>query len=104
MQVHIKAKGVPGSSILRRLASGKLNTGLLPFSNLIQDVTLCFSDINGPLRGGIDKLCRMVLILNNSSVIIIEELGSDFSKITDRVIDRLNRQLSTSFGTLQFSG
>lgn len=104
MQIHIKTKGLPGSSILRRLASGKLHTCLLPFSGLIQDATLCFSDINGPLRGGIDKLCRLVLVLNNSSVIVIEELGSDFSRITDRVIERLARQLSAPRGLAPQAG
>ena len=51
-------------------------------------------DINGPDRGGVDKLCRVVLSMKNDSVVVIEELGSDIRQSIDRVSDRLHHSVS----------
>ena len=55
-------------------------------------------DINGPERGGVDKLCRVVLRLKDNSVLVIEDLGVNMVEVIDRVADRLHhtvpRQLS----------
>jgi ribosome-associated translation inhibitor RaiA len=51
-------------------------------------------DINGPDRGGADKLCRVVLRLKNDSVVVIEDLGANMMEVIDRVSDRLHHTVS----------
>jgi len=50
----------------------------------------------------VDKLCRVVLTMSDSSVLVIEELGADIDQVIERVADRLHqsvaRQLSRIVG------
>jgi ribosome-associated translation inhibitor RaiA len=95
MRVQIQIKGLPGSSKLRRFAAHKLQVALSRFSHDIQDATVRLNDINGADRGGVDKLCRVVLTMKNSSVVVvIEELGSNIVQAIERVADRLHQSVS----------
>jgi ribosome-associated translation inhibitor RaiA len=102
MQMKIQIKGLPGASKLRRVAANKMDVALGRYSHAIQAVSVHLDDINGPDRGGVDKLCRVVLRMKDSSVLVIEELGSDMARVIDRVADRLHqsvaRQLSRLIG------
>ena len=94
MQVQIQVKGLSESAKLRRFASHKLNAALSRFSHVIEKANMHLDDINGPDRGGVDKLCRVVLSMKNDSVVVIEELGSDIRQTIDRVSDRLHHNVS----------
>lgn len=94
MRVQIQIKGLPGSSKLRRFAAHKLEVALSRFSHGIQDATVRLNDINGADRGGVDKLCRVVLTMKNSSVVVIEELGSNIVQAIERAADRLHQSVS----------
>ena len=100
MQLQIQVKGLPGPSKLRRFASHKLNTALSRFAHAIQGATMRLGDINGPNRGGVDKLCRVVLRMKDNSVVIIEELGSDIAQAIDRVANRLHQSVSRQLSRL----
>ncbi|MDP1651395.1 MAG: HPF/RaiA family ribosome-associated protein [Rhodocyclaceae bacterium] len=100
MQVQIQVKGLPGSSKLRRFALRKLNVALSRFSHVIQEATIRLADINGPDRGGVDKLCRVVLTMRNNSVLVIEDLGTDIAHTIDRVTDRLHQSVSRQLSRL----
>lgn len=100
MQVQIQVKGLPGSSKLRRFASHKLNIALSRFAHVIQDATMRLADINGPDRGGVDKLCRVVLTMKNDTVVVIEDLGTDIAQVIDRVTDRLLKSISRHLSRL----
>jgi len=52
------------------------------------------SDINGPDRSGADKLCRVILTMKNSSIVIIEELGADIVQVIERMVARLEQNVS----------
>jgi len=100
MQVQIQVKGLSESSKLRRFAAHKLNVALARFSHVIEKASMHLDDINGPDRGGVDKLCRVVLRMKNDSFVVIEELGSDIRQTIDRVSDRLHHSVSRQLSHL----
>ncbi|MDP3540204.1 MAG: HPF/RaiA family ribosome-associated protein [Azonexus sp.] len=100
MHVQIQVKGLSKATQLRRFASRKLEAALSRFSHVIQDVNVRINDINGPDRGGVDKLCRVVLRFKDNSIIVIEELGSEVLQVIDRVADRLHQIVSRQLSHL----
>jgi ribosome-associated translation inhibitor RaiA len=100
MQVQIQVKGLSGASRLRTFAESKLNIALVRFSHAVQEVTMRMHDINGPDRGGADKLCRVVLRLKDNSVLVIEDLGVNMMEVIDRVTDRLHHTVAKQLSRL----
>lgn len=102
MQMKIQIKGLPRAAKLRRLAAHKIDVALARYGHAVQEASVHLDDINGPDRGGVDKLCRVVLRMKDSSVVVIEELGTDIAQVIERVADRLRqsvaRQLSRIIG------
>lgn len=94
MHVQIQVKGLTKAMQLRRFAARKLEVALAQFSHSIQEAHVRLNDINGPDRGGVDKLCRVVLRFKDNSIMVIEELGSEISQVIDRVVDRLHQSVS----------
>lgn len=92
IQVHVK--GIARAAALRRFAMEKLQDALQRYENGVETLRFHLDDINGPDRGGIDKLGRLVIRLKDSSVLVIEELGSDTARVIDRVVERARRNLS----------
>jgi len=94
MQVQVQVKGLPGAARLRSFAVEKLNAAIAQFAYALQDVSMRMLDINGPDRGGMDKLCRVVLRFKDSSVVVIEDLGVNMMQVIERVTDRVQQNLS----------
>lgn len=94
MRVHIQVIGLPGSSKLRHFAAQKLEVALSCFAERIEGAAVRLKDINGADRGGVDKLCRVVLTLKGNSVVVIEELGSNIQKAIERAAERLRQRVS----------
>lgn len=94
MHLQIQVKGLTKATQLRGLAARKLEAVLSRFSHAIQEASVRLDDINGPDRGGVDKLCRVVLRFKDNSVMVIEELGSEVSRVIDRVVERLQQSVS----------
>lgn len=97
MYIQVKAKGLPGAAALRQLARQKLQSILAGFSQWIEEVNVQLGDINGPERGGVDKLCRIVVSFKHTAVLVVEELGSDMERVIERVAERLYRNLSRQY-------
>lgn len=100
MQVHVQVKGLPGAARLRRYATDRLTTALARVAHAVHDASMRLDDINGPERGGVDKLCRVVLRLSDQSVLVVEELGSDIGRVIDRVADRLQQNVAQHLARL----
>jgi hypothetical protein len=69
------------------------HSGLTPFLRPFfrgQKVNAFFSDLNGP-KGGIDKLCRVVVDLKRQPSLVIEDRDSELSHLIDRIIDRVGQ-------------
>lgn len=94
MDIQIKIVGLTGAMALRQYASATLHQVLDRFSPLIAVVTVSLSDINGPDRGGVDKLCRIAVELKNHTLLVIEELAGEVQRAVDRAASRLPQQLS----------
>lgn len=100
MQVQVQVKGLLRAAKLRVFAARKLNVALARFSHDIREVTLRMHDINGPDRGGADKLCRVVLRFGDNSVVVIEDLGANVMEVVDRVTDRLHHTVTKQLSRL----
>jgi len=102
MEMKIQIKGLPRAAKLRQVAIYKLDAALARYAHVIDAASVRLDDINGPDRGGVDKLCRVVLRMKDSSVLVIEELGADIAQVIERVAERLRqsvaRQLSRIVG------
>lgn len=94
MQIQVQVKGLPDAARLRRYSTERLRAVLARSVGMIHDVSMRLGDINGPDRGGVDKLCRVVLKFPDKSVLVIEELGSDIGRVIDRVAERLHENVS----------
>lgn len=94
MRVQIQVIGLPGSSRLRRFAAQKLDLALACFSDGIEAASVRLRDINGADRGGVDKLCRVVLTFKGNSVVVVEELGSNILQAIERAAERLRQRVS----------
>lgn len=89
MHIQVKATGISGTARLRQVVTEKLNAALTEFAECIEAVSVVLRDINGPDRGGVDKLCRIVVNLKHQAVVVVETLGSDMEQAIACVAERL---------------
>lgn len=96
---HIRVFGVDLSKDQRAFIRQRLGRRLDKFSNSIERVSVRVKDVNGP-RGGIDKVCRIKVVLSNLPSVVFEAqdatldvaIGSALSG-TERAVRRgLNRR------------
>lgn len=92
MQMKIQIRGLPRAAQLRRVAAQKIDVALGSHAHDIQEASVHLDDINGPERGGVDKLCRVVLKMEDGSILVIEELGADILQVIERVAGRLHQR------------
>ena len=100
MKVEVQAKGLSTATFFCQHARKRMNAALGRFRDSVQSITVRLSDINGP-RGGTDKLCRIVVRLKNSSLVVIEELGDDIFQVIDKVADRVHQSVSRQVGRVK---
>lgn len=98
MQVQIQVKGLPGSTTLKQFAAERLKPVLWRCAGVIEEITMRLTDINGPERGGIDKLCRVVLRLKNDTLLVIEEFSADIRSAIESAVRRINQSVSAAAG------
>lgn len=94
MQMSIQITGLPRAASLRRAAAHKIDAALARYAHSVRDASVRLGDINGPNRGGADKLCRVVLRMTDGSVVVIEELGANVAQVIERVADRLRQSVA----------
>lgn len=94
MEVRIQVTGLRRAGQLRRFVARRIEAALARFGYVIEEASVRLYDINGPERGGVDKLCRVVLRFRDNSILVIEELGSEVSRVIDRAVDRLHQSVS----------
>jgi putative sigma-54 modulation protein len=63
------------------------------FSSRIDRVRVRIMDINGP-RGGADKACKIDVRLRPTGNIIVQDIGEDFFRASDRASERAARSIS----------
>jgi ribosomal subunit interface protein len=87
MQFEIHGKDIPLTEHLRGHIQRRLGFALERFAARIRKVRVSVGDLNGP-RGGVDKRCRVAIVLIPSKTIVIEERDSSLYAAVDRVGDR----------------
>lgn len=100
MEVEVQARGLSAAPVLRQHARQRVSAALGRFSHSVLAVSVRLGDINGP-RGGADKLCRIVVHLKNSSLVVVEELGGDIFRVIDKVADRVHQSVSRQVGRVK---
>lgn len=92
MRIDIKTHKFPLTSALRSHAQRRLHYALSSIEDHIQRVVMRLSDINGP-RGGVDKRCRLQLVLEGLPDLVVEDTQADLYMAIDRASDRAGRTL-----------
>lgn len=98
MEVRVLMKGIPQAARLRRLVHHRVELALDAIADNVASATVRLSDINGPTRGGVDKLCRIVVTLRNHAVVVIEEVGADVTEVVYRLTRRLHQNIAKVAG------
>lgn len=93
MQIDTKTRDFPLMDALRSHAERRLRYALSSLGEPIQRVVVRLSDINGP-RGGVDKRCRLQLVLAGLPDLVIEDTEADMYVAIDRASDRAGRTLA----------
>jgi ribosome-associated translation inhibitor RaiA len=65
----------------------KLGMKLGKFAHAIERVSVRVEDVNGP-RGGVDKVCRMKVVLSGLPSVVIEEHNASLQATIDRALNR----------------
>ena len=93
MQIDIQSQGFALTHALRDHADRRLKFALARAGPRIRHVTVRLSDVNGP-RGGIDKCCRIQVMLNGLGGVMIEDTEADLYLAIDRAVDRAGRNVA----------
>lgn len=80
--LSIRASGVPMDDETEARVRRKLGLRLGKFARLIERVALRFTDVNGP-KGGVDKTCRIQVVLSGLPTVVVEERSKDIISALD---------------------
>lgn len=92
MQVIFKSRQVEGTA-LRDEALQRVRLALRRIASVVLRAKVMLSDINGP-RGGVDKLCTLEVKTENSGVLVISSLASNWHAALSQGLERLVRVLN----------
>lgn len=92
MQIDIKTHRFSLTEALCSHARRRLHYALSSIAEPIQRVIVRLSDVNGP-RAGMDKRCRLQLVLAGLPDVIVEDTQADLYVAIDRASDRAGRTL-----------
>jgi len=97
MLVHIQSRHFSLSEALNKYVKSKVQVMLSRYEEKIIRVDVSLFDINGP-KGGEDKCCKIIVKINGSSSIVVQETAEDLydaiNTSSRRAKRAINRQLS----------
>lgn len=93
MQIVIRTRHTEMTDALRDRVQRRLHFAFDWAERSIGRISVVLSDLNGP-RGGVDKRCRVLVVLPGWPDLIVEDTESDFAVAIDRAVDRAGRSLS----------
>jgi ribosomal subunit interface protein len=96
MKVEIRGKEVRITEALRGHIERRITFALGRFARRIRSVLVRVADLNGP-RGGIDKHCRVAIVLAPSTTVVLEDKDANVYAAVDRVADKANRYVARKF-------
>lgn len=89
MQLCIHAHGIDLTEKIKRQAYEKLDVALDRLEDVIVSVSVYLIDTNGPLLGGVDKACRVIVQIREQVPLDLEAIDENVDVVIDRITDRL---------------
>ena len=89
VQLFIHAHGIDLSESVIRQTYQKLELALDRLEEDVETIHVYLVDTNGPLLGGVDKSCRIVVQVRKQDCIEMEDIDSRVDAVIDRLTDRL---------------
>jgi ribosome-associated translation inhibitor RaiA len=86
----IRAVGAPVSADAKAEIRRKLGRKLGRHALDIERTSVRIEDVNGP-KGGIDKRCRIKVVLSGLPSVVVEEQNESLTAAVDGALDRLQR-------------
>ena len=86
-QLDVRAHGFSLTDALYQYAREHIAAKLARHARSIQAVIIRFDDINGT-KGGVDKRCRIEVLIRGRKPIVTQELDQDLRAAMDRAADR----------------
>lgn len=79
----------------------RLRFALARFRNRIAKVFVFLQDLNGP-RGGVDKVCRILVKTRGSGVVVAAVIDSAWEAAVDRATTRIGHSVARQFDRQRF--
>jgi ribosome-associated translation inhibitor RaiA len=95
--LQVRAHGFVLTDGLRAYAREHVAAKLAKHARRIQAVTIRFHDVNGT-KGGVDKRCRIEVVLPRRGAIVTEEANPDLRAAMDRAADRTQVAVTREIG------
>ena len=103
MEVSLRTVGFRSTSAITSFVNEQVGNAVGRLGHLVSSVSVTLRDENGP-KGGIDKVCKVQVVLAQKGRIVIEERGDDIYKSialaahrVSAVISRKKEQIKSSF-------
>jgi ribosomal subunit interface protein len=97
MLVNIQSRHFSLSAALSKYVKSKIQIMLSRYESKIISINVSLFDINGP-KGGEDKCCKIIIKINGSSSIVVQETAEDLydaiNSCSRRTRRAVKRQLS----------
>lgn len=90
MRISTQTQGFSLTEALREHITRRLDHALQRRRLWIRHVEVRLGDVNGP-RGGVDKLCLVMVRTTRLPLMVIRDLGADLYAVIDRAADRVGR-------------
>lgn len=88
--LSIRMSGVDVTEELKRYVHARMGAKLGAVADRIERLTVRFDDVNGP-RGGVDKKCRIKVVLAGLDSVVYESSGVDAREAMDRAANGTQR-------------
>ncbi len=98
MRVEIRDRGIEPTEAIRVHTERRLHFALGRFDERVRAVRVSIGDSNGPVRGGVDKTCRLEVRLDAPRDVHIETRHTDLYAAISDAADRAGRAVARSLG------
>ncbi len=93
MEVEIRGKGLYVTGGLSTYIQRRLGLALGRFDRRVERVLVRVEDVNGP-KGGIDKQCRVAVVLPHSTTAVMESKASNVRVAINRAVAKASRYVA----------
>lgn len=92
MELELHVRDACVVETLRRYVERRFAVTLRRFAHRVRRLRIFVADLNGP-RGGVDKRCRILVEVEPSGSLVVEETDVHVYEAIDRAADRLRRRI-----------